>query len=199
MLRTKSALVAALVSLTLTACSKDHGSDPSASSSGSPATKPTTSDPSSPPPRSGAIPQLRKAAPAATASDLPAEANPPSAPKLGGHIDTLDGLRYIDEKVGDGATPVGGQPVRVHYTGWLTDGKKFDSSRDRDEPFTFTFGAGEVIKGWDIGLSTMRVGGRRRLIIPAELAYGDRGAGREIPPGSTLVFDVELLAVGGQD
>jgi peptidylprolyl isomerase len=108
---------------------------------------------------------------------------------------TPSGLKYIEQKVGTGATPTKGQTVVVHYTGTLENGKKFDSSRDRGQPFEFNIGMGQVIKGWDEGLSTMQVGGQRRLIIPSELGYGSRGAGNVIPPNATLVFDVELLDV----
>jgi peptidylprolyl isomerase len=108
---------------------------------------------------------------------------------------TPSGLKYIDQKVGEGATPKTGQRVVVHYTGTLENGQKFDSSRDRNQPFDFKIGAGQVIKGWDEGLSTMQVGGQRRLIIPPELGYGPRGAGGVIPPNATLIFDVELLDV----
>ena len=109
---------------------------------------------------------------------------------------TPSGLQYQDLKVGTGALPKTGQSVTVHYTGTLTDGKKFDSSRDRNEPFTFKIGLSEVIAGWDEGVGTMRVGGHRKLIIPAKLGYGDRGAGAGlIPPGATLIFDVELLSI----
>jgi FKBP-type peptidyl-prolyl cis-trans isomerase len=110
---------------------------------------------------------------------------------------TASGLKYIDVKPGTGATPKIGQTVTVHYTGWLyvngAKGKKFDSSRDRGEPFDFPLGMGQVIKGWDEGLETMKVGGKRTLIIPPELGYGARGAGGAIPPNSWLIFDVELL------
>lgn len=111
-------------------------------------------------------------------------------------ITTPSGLKYVDEIVGDGAEPKAGQTVTVHYTGTLKEGgKKFDSSRDRNQPFQFTIGVGQVIKGWDEGVMTMKVGGKRTLIIPAELGYGSRGAGGVIPPNATLVFDVELIDV----
>ena len=111
-------------------------------------------------------------------------------------VTTPSGLKYIDIEEGTGATPSRGQRVTVHYTGTLEDGSKFDSSRDRKRPFDFTIGVGQVIKGWDEGLSTMKVGGRRQLIIPSELGYGASGAGGVIPPNATLVFDVELLRIG---
>jgi peptidylprolyl isomerase/FKBP-type peptidyl-prolyl cis-trans isomerase FkpA len=97
--------------------------------------------------------------------------------------------------VGDGAEAVAGREVTVHYTGWLTDGRKFDSSKDRSQPFSFPLGAGYVIKGWDQGVEGMKVGGKRKLTIPPELGYGARGAGGVIPPNATLVFEVELLSV----
>ena len=105
------------------------------------------------------------------------------------------GLWYADVAPGQGAGAEPGQTVRVHYTGWLPDGKKFDSSRDRGEPFAFTLGAGQVISGWDEGVKGMKVGGRRKLVLPPQLAYGDGGAPPDIPPGATLVFDVELLDI----
>jgi peptidylprolyl isomerase len=106
-----------------------------------------------------------------------------------------DGLAYQDEVVGKGATPKTGDSVTVHYVGRLTNGTKFDSSRDRGQPFTFTIGEGQVIKGWDEGVITMHVGGRRKLIIPPALGYGAAGAGGVIPANATLLFDVELLGV----
>lgn len=108
---------------------------------------------------------------------------------------TADGLEYWDIKVGTGPTATAGQTVTVDYTGWLTDGKKFDSSVDRGQPFTFHLGAGQVIKGWDEGVAGMKVGGKRQLRIPPDLGYGSRGAGGVIPSNATLIFDVELLKV----
>lgn len=108
---------------------------------------------------------------------------------------TPSGLKYIDEVVGTGASPKNGKRVTVHYTGRLADGKKFDSSHDRNKPFAFAIGVGQVIKGWDEGVLTMKVGGKRKLIIPANLGYGARGAGGVIPPNAELHFDVELLSV----
>jgi FKBP-type peptidyl-prolyl cis-trans isomerase len=113
-----------------------------------------------------------------------------------------DGLGKVDTVVGEGTEATAGRRVTVHYTGWLHDqkaadgkGTKFDSSRDRDDPFAFRLGAGEVIQGWDEGVAGMKVGGRRMLTIPAALGYGARGAGGVIPPNATLLFDVELLDV----
>jgi FKBP-type peptidyl-prolyl cis-trans isomerase len=105
------------------------------------------------------------------------------------------GLWYSDEAAGQGAEAEPGRTVRVHYTGWLPSGKKFDSSRDRGEPFAFTLGAGQVITGWDEGVKGMKVGGRRKLVLPPQMAYGEAGAPPDIPPGSTLVFNVEVLDV----
>ena len=108
---------------------------------------------------------------------------------------TSSGLKYVDEVEGKGASPKSGQTVKVHYTGWLENGTKFDSSVDRGQPFEFVIGVGQVIKGWDEGVSTMKIGGKRKLTIPSLLGYGPRGAGSAIPPNATLLFDVELLGI----
>jgi len=108
-------------------------------------------------------------------------------------ITTASGLQYEEIKISSGATAKAWNLVSVHYTGWLTDGSKFDSSKDRNEPFDFNLGAGQVIKGWDEGVQGMQVGGIRKLTIPAALGYGARGAGGVIPPNATLVFEVEFL------
>ena len=110
-------------------------------------------------------------------------------------ITTESGLKYIDETVGTGPSPKAGQTVKVHYTGWLENGTKFDSSVDRGQPFEFVIAVGQVIKGWDEGVSSMKVGGKRKLIIPSQLGYGSQGAGSDIPPNATLIFDVELLGI----
>jgi peptidylprolyl isomerase len=106
-----------------------------------------------------------------------------------------DGLKYTDTVVGHGPVATAGETVRVHYVGRLTNGTKFDSSRDRNEPFVFPLGAGRVIKGWDEGVAGMHVGGRRRLVVPPQLGYGEAGAGGVIPPNATLIFEVELLGI----
>ena len=110
-------------------------------------------------------------------------------------ITTPSGLAIEELVVGSGAAASAGQKVSVHYTGWLTNGTKFDSSKDRGDPFVFPLGKGQVIKGWDEGVAGMKVGGKRKLTIPSALGYGARGAGGVIPPNATLVFEVELLAV----
>ena len=111
-------------------------------------------------------------------------------------IATDSGLQYIDVETGEGEGAEAGNMVSVHYTGWLVDGTKFDSSKDRGTPFQFPLGAGRVIKGWDEGVAGMKVGGVRKLVIPPELGYGSRGAGSAIPPNATLIFEVELLEAG---
>jgi len=123
-----------------------------------------------------------------------------AAQQTGGKVDekvvtTKSGLKYVDLVVGTGAEAKNGQTVRVHYTGWLKDGKKFDSSVDRGQPFEFALGRGQVIKGWDEGVAGMKVGGKRRLIIPSDLGYGSRGAAGVIPPNAELTFEVELLGI----
>ena len=110
-------------------------------------------------------------------------------------IETASGLKYYEISIGSGAQPQAGKSVTVHYTGTLADGKKFDSSVDRGDPFSFIIGVGQVIKGWDEGVMSMKIGGKRMLIIPSELGYGTRGAGSVIPPNAELHFEVELLGV----
>ncbi len=110
-------------------------------------------------------------------------------------VTTASGLIIEDLVVGDGAEAAAGQHVTVHYTGWLTDGRKFDSSKDRNDPFAFALGARHVIAGWDEGVQGMKIGGTRKLTIPPDLGYGVRGAGGVIPPNATLVFEVELLGL----
>ncbi len=112
-----------------------------------------------------------------------------------GAITLPSGLKYVEIKEGTGATPKTGQLVEVHYTGWLEDGEKFDSSKDRGKTFEFMIGKGRVIKGWDEGVATMKVGGTRKLIIPSKLGYGSQGAGNVIPPDATLIFEVELIGI----
>ena len=177
------------------ACSSDSNSKNSTpSNAATPSTggvKPATAT-------SGATkagPTAAASAPAAPTEAL-SDGNGPGIPPLQGDIKTDGQLRYIDQVVGTGASPTKGQHVQVQYTGWLTNGKKFDSSVDRGQPFDFVIGLGKVIPGWDQGVATMKIGGKRRLIIPSALGYGARGAGASIPPNSTLIFDVELISVG---
>jgi len=115
--------------------------------------------------------------------------------KVNKMVTTDSGLKYVDLVVGKGASPTRGRQVKVHYTGTLENGTKFDSSVDRRQPFSFIIGVGQVIKGWDEGVMGMKVGGKRKLVVPANLGYGARGAGGVIPPNATLLFDVELLDV----
>lgn len=116
-------------------------------------------------------------------------------PQPGAEVTTPSGLKYIDEVIGTGDSPKLGRNVTVHYTGTLVDGTKFDSSVDKGQPYTFPIGAGAVIKGWDEGIMTMKVGGKRRLIVPPTLGYGANGRGAKIPPNATLIFELELLDV----
>jgi FKBP-type peptidyl-prolyl cis-trans isomerase FkpA len=130
-------------------------------------------------------------------SDQSAASSPSSPAKVTGQPTTMpSGLQYWDIVIGTGATAVPGKAVSVHYTGWLTNGTKFDSSLDRGQPFVFSLGEGQVIQGWDEGIAGMKVGGKRQLRIPPALGYGSSGANGVIPPDATLIFDVELLGVG---
>ncbi|MFH1893140.1 MAG: FKBP-type peptidyl-prolyl cis-trans isomerase [Candidatus Zixiibacteriota bacterium] len=113
----------------------------------------------------------------------------------GDTVTTESGLKYVDVVVGPGLSPEKGQTCIMHYTGWLTDGTKFDSSRDREQPFEFPIGFGRVIRGWEEGIASMKVGGRRMLIIPSNLGYGSQGAPPAIPPNATIIFDVALLGL----
>ena len=137
-------------------------------------------------------PAATQATPGRTATSAPTPAAGPIT--LDNPTVTASGLRYQDLVVGDGPSPQPGQRVTVHYTGYFTDGRKFDSSRDRGQPFTFVLGVGQVIKGWDEGVASMKVGGKRLLYLPANLAYGSRGQG-PIPPDTDLIFEVELLDI----
>ena len=110
-------------------------------------------------------------------------------------VQTASGLGYVDLVDGQGARPAAGDSVSVHYTGWLKDGTKFDSSVDRGQPFEFAIGRGRVIRGWDEGVASMKVGGKRKLMIPAKLGYGAKGAGEDIPPDADLEFEVEMLKI----
>ncbi len=131
--------------------------------------------------------------PAATPEVTPVEGGPPEV--SGEPTTTESGLQFIDIEVGTGDSPQSGQTIEVHYTGWLTDGTKFDSSVDRGQPFSFVIGVRQVIAGWDEGVASMKVGGERRLILPPELAYGERGSPPVIPANAQLIFDVELLGI----
>ncbi len=146
----------------------------------------TAPTPTTPSPAATQATPARTGTPAATATAGPITLENPTV--------TASGLRYQDLVVGDGPSPQPGQRVTVHYTGYFTDGRKFDSSRDRGQPFTFVLGVGQVIKGWDEGVASMKVGGKRLLYLPANLAYGSRGQG-PIPPDTDLIFEVELLDI----
>jgi len=137
--------------------------------------------------------ETQSAAPAPAAAAVSPVAGAPVA--ASNVVTTADGLKYEVLRQGNGPEAKAGQTVAVHYTGWLTNGTKFDSSVDRGQPFDFQLGAGQVIKGWDEGVAGMKVGEKRKLTIPSNLGYGDRGAGATIPPGATLIFDVELLGI----
>lgn len=149
--------------------------------------------------RSGGSGSSRKPSPPAAAKAPRATAEAPKASSTSQNetrmIETPSGLKYEDIVVGTGPSPSKGQTVVVHYTGTFPNGKVFDSSVDRGEKFRFPIGVGRVIQGWDEGVGTMKVGGKRRLVIPSHLAYGDRGAGNVIPPGATLHFEVELFGI----
>jgi peptidylprolyl isomerase len=134
-----------------------------------------------------------EAGPTPTESPTQVEGGPPAV--SGEPTVTASGLQFIDIEVGTGDSPQAGQTVEVHYTGWLADGTKFDSSLDRGQPFSFVIGVGQVIQGWDEGVASMKVGGKRRLIIPPELAYGESGHPPVIPSNAELTFDVELLDI----
>ncbi len=187
--------VALAASVALAACGDDNKNGSATKPAGSGATQVTGGVRPSSSATAGQAGQPASPAAQGTAADGQAsDGNAPGIPELKGQIvTTASGLRYIDEKVGDGASPAKGQTATVHYTGWLTNGKKFDSSVDRGTPFTFNIGQGRVIKGWDEGVATMKIGGKRRLIIPASLGYGASGS-PPIPANATLIFDVELLS-----
>ena len=169
--------------LCVAACGGDHKSADNSTPAASP---PADSTPAA-------------AAPAPATTTAASGSDLTFAPALGVDLKTMTktptGLAYKDTKVGTGPVAKAGQKATVHYTGWLPDGTKFDSSRDGGQPFGFTIGAGQVIKGWDEGVAGMKVGGRRLLVLPPDLAYGAAGSPPVIPPNSTLVFDVELLGV----
>jgi peptidylprolyl isomerase len=149
--------------------------------------EPTTEQPATQPEAEQPVVEAPELEPVTAAGEIPNVE--------GDTVTTASGLRYIDITVGDGPAPTQGQTCVMHYTGWLTDGTKFDSSRDSGRPFPFVLGAGRVIRGWDEGVATMKVGGRRLLIIPGDLGYGARGYPPKIPSNATLLFDVELLEV----
>jgi hypothetical protein len=178
--RHRSLRLALGCALILTACHSEHG-ETGASAAGS------TSD-------AAAAPAVASTAVSVDSPGAPITFAPALGVDLAKMTKTPSGLAYRDVRVGSGAAAAAGQTVSVHYTGWLPNGSKFDSSRDRNQPFDFPLGGGQVIRGWDEGVVGMRVGGRRLLVIPPGLAYGPSGSD-PIPPNATLVFDIELLAV----
>jgi peptidylprolyl isomerase len=199
---TMRAFLAALAAagLVLGACGDDDdaGTPGGATAAARPSPQTGGVRPSSPTSGAGAASPAAAPTAAATAGALPetTDGNAPGIPPLTGEVQSEGSLRFVDEAVGSGATPKAGQRVQVHYTGWLTNGQQFDSSRTPGRgPYEFIVGQGAVIRGWDIGIASMQVGGKRRLIIPPELAYGAEGFGRVIPPNATLIFDVELLGI----
>jgi peptidylprolyl isomerase len=165
---------------------------PAAKQSGTPGSAVATPPSAAP---TAKAPSVAASATATSQATTPAVAAPAKSEAPGKTVKTASGLEYTDEVLGTGVTPKHGQLCSVHYTGWLTDGSKFDSSRDRGTPYPFRLGMAEVIKGWDECMSTMKVGGRRRIVVPPHLAYGPSGRLPVIPPNATLVFNVELVEV----
>ena len=197
-LKRQGAVLIALASLSISSatyagCAKSDSQTPATNTQSVDPNQPmsSASTESSQPQSNPSQPAAQPAAPAPTAMET-AEIKPG---KSGDTITTKSGLQYIDLKVGTGAMPVKGQTISVHYVGKLTNGKTFDSNVDPAPPFTTAIGVGRVIPAWDEGMLTMKVGGKRRLICPPNLAYGSRGAGAAVPPNSTLIFDVDLLKV----
>lgn len=178
--------LAALILAFMSACAPYNQEPPPPPSTPTPTPGPAQTVVSQGTPPPSTCPSDTPAVPAS----IPGVPNLPADAKL---TTTPSGLQYADVAPGSGPMATPGRQVIVQYTGWLTDGKKFDSSRDRGQPFTFPLGTGQVIKGWDEGVTGMHPGGQRRLIIPPNLGYGVRGSGAAIPPCSTLVFDVELV------